>query len=49
MHGAPQHSHANTLATVTEEHAPLSFGTVLSIPGAILYDIEADGDWTMSR
>ncbi len=24
-------------------------GTVLSIPGAILYDIEADGDWTMSR
>lgn len=24
-------------------------GTVLSIPGAILYDIEADGEWTMSR
>jgi hypothetical protein len=24
-------------------------GTVLSIPGAILYDIDANGDWTMSR
>ena len=24
-------------------------GTVFSIAGAFLYDIEADGDWTMSR